>query len=173
MVSLFHYGNASCITSKIFRRRGGLYTKIFLMHKRLPLGYTRAKTDDYKKFHFAKKRGYTRGGYTWGITVVERPHANPKWLNVSKINSPRMPYRIQNVDRSIKIFNRIASPIVVYRKRRRAIFAEFPIPAPEKYSAACPITFPDVRIHRSHILHQHAKLFVQAAKYSLKASVRN
>ncbi len=56
------------------------------MHKRLPPGYTRAKTEDLKKIHFAfavKNGDYTRGGgvdiggYTPGITVADENSAFP------------------------------------------------------------------------------------------------
>ncbi len=45
------------------------YTYCGFMHKRLPLGYTRAKTEHLKKFHFAfsaKKCVIHEGGYKRG-----------------------------------------------------------------------------------------------------------
>ncbi len=35
------------------------------MHKRLTLGYTRAKTEDFKGAGVIHEGGYTRGGYTY------------------------------------------------------------------------------------------------------------
>ncbi len=75
------YCNASCITP-CWPTKGVIHEKIIycgFMHKRLPLGYTMAKTGFKKICHFAiaAKKGVIhegvirRGGNTWGIRVPE------------------------------------------------------------------------------------------------------